>query len=72
MWRVEFDENGGYDCMSAAFILKKGTGTNAEQIVIDGKDFDWGRFWYKPGKGTKERMLLIANTIAETLNEKGL
>ncbi len=37
MWRYEFDETGGYDCMSAAFIVY--TPSNKMAFAIDVADF---------------------------------
>ncbi len=43
-WTLEFDETGGYDCMSGAYFIKFG-----EQTVctVDLKDYDQHRCDYK-------------------------
>lgn len=37
MWRYEFDESGGYDCMSAAYLIFDKY--NEQRLTVDTKDF---------------------------------
>lgn len=66
-WQLSFDDTGGYDCISAAFVVaKEGT---TEKIVIDGKDFGWTHGWDPAPDGAYERMRTIGTNILVTLNK---
>ena len=64
-WTYSFDETGGYDCMSSAFVITNGS----EQVVVDGKDFGWYEFWID-NPMAKARMLVVAETICQALNKE--
>lgn len=64
-WSYSFDETGGYDCISSAFIVTNGS----EEIAVDGKNFGWYAFW-ESNPITKARMLVVAETICQALNKE--
>lgn len=67
-WKVTFEEHGGYDAMSSAYLV---TNTKTgEAIAIDGgSGFGWYRAWDPAPPGKKERMEAVANAIAFALND---
>ena len=70
MWTLEFDETGGYDCISSAYVISNAT--TKERIVIDGRDFGWQHSWEIPMAGVKQRMHAVATATMVSLNKLDL
>jgi len=63
-WRYEFSENGGYDCMSHAYVIYEG---ELRVATLDFSDFGQVRSWHK-APGVKERVEMYASTIVAVVN----
>lgn len=67
MWTYEFEEDGGYDCMTDAFLLKRDGRT---LIVIDLENFGQASNEPPPPEAAAEAEQL-ALKIVKALNEFG-
>ncbi len=67
---VEFDEMGGYDCTSAAFIIRQGSQTLAEVDLRHFRTYGEGTNASLAKLDQIARARKIAETIAAALNEE--
>jgi len=65
-WTCEFDETGGYDCTSCAYIIKE---DGFERLRIDNLQFRYKTAWDRNVPDVE--MTALANKIVKLLNEEG-
>lgn len=69
-WEVWFDEHGGYDCITDAWVISRNACVdpeNGEKIVIDCKDFGQNS-WKDREEGSIDRAEVFADKICAALN----
>lgn len=64
-WTCEFDETGGYDCTSCAYIIKE---DGVERLIIDNRQFRDKTAWNMDVPDVE--MTALANKIVKFLNEE--
>ena len=68
MWTYEFEEDGGYDCMTGAFVLKR---DGRPLIVIDLENFGQASGQRPPPPEAVAEAEQLALKIVKALNEFG-
>lgn len=67
LWRIEFDESGGYDCTSSAWHIYEGEGYEQLITTVDCGDYDdVGNKWCAPSAMAEEN----ARFIVEVVNQR--
>ena len=67
-YTYEYDETGGYDCMTGAFIVEHPDGSRV--VAVDLGDFGQGHCEWPPQEAHKAAAEEIAKLITEALNKR--